>query len=243
MKLTITVLLALSTMYIHSTMIIIGHRGACGYEPENTLRSFQRALDLGVAMVELDVYACKTGQLVITHDDDVSITTDGVGSVTDMSFDALRALKVNSIGQIPTLDEVIELVARRIPINIELKGPCTARPVAELIKEYREIGWSSSDFVVSSFDHQQVGEFKKLCPDVKAGVLCEDMSQDIVAIAQEHQAHFIGLDLEAVTEDLVQLAHAAGFLVYVWTVNEKQAADVMRTFHVDGIFSDCPDRV
>lgn len=240
-----TVLVALFTTSLESTMIIIGHRGACGYEPENTLSSFQHAIELGVAMVELDVYVCKTGQLVITHDNDVSITTDGVGTIDDMTFEQIRALQVKGTGQIPTLQEVVELVNRRVPINIELKGPGTAQPVAELITTYKEQGWSDSDFIVSSFDHAQLREFKQYCPSVKTGVLFDrhDALYTIVDVAVEHHADVIGLDCEAVTSELVQLAHRAGFPVYVWTVNDKKTADIMRTFNVDGIFSNYPDLV
>lgn len=76
-------------------MIIVGHRGASGYEPENTLSSFQRALDMGVRMIELDVYVCKTGELVVMHDDEVDRTTNGHGHVVDMTFDQLRDLVVD----------------------------------------------------------------------------------------------------------------------------------------------------
>lgn len=233
------------TTYIHSNMLIVGHRGACGYEPENTLPSFQRALDLGVAMVELDVYICATGELVITHDDDVNVTTDGHGKVVDMPFEDLRKLKVKGKGQIPTLQEVIELIDRRIPINIELKGPGTAKPVAQVVKKYLENGWKSKDFVVSSFDHNQVAEFKKLCSDIKTGVLFSwrNTPNDIAYIALQHYANFIGLDLKAVTQDLVKLGHDAGYPVYVWTVNDKVTADKMKNFKVDGIFSNYPDQV
>ncbi len=222
--------------------LIIGHRGACGYEPENTLASFARAIDMGLNMIELDVYVCKTGELVVHHDDDVDRMTDGHGNVIDMTFAELRALKVARTQQIPTLQEVIDLVARRVPINIELKGPGTAKPVAELIQKYLK---SSQDFVVSSFDHEQLFEFKKLCPNIKIGALFAwwNMPENIVAVAQHCQATFIGLDAKAVTQEMVNDAYAAGFPVYVWTVNDKVTADKMRSFGVDGIFANYPDRV
>jgi glycerophosphoryl diester phosphodiesterase len=233
------------TTYISADMLVIGHRGACGYEPENTLISFSRALDMGVKMIELDVYVCKTGELVITHDDDVSITTNGYGKVVDMTFCELRKLKVKGTAQIPTLQEVIELVDHRIPINIELKGPGTAKPVADLLKNYLAKGWSNQDFIISSFDHNQVSEFKKLHPNIKTGVLFSwrSMPTDITYIALKHHANFIGLDVKVVTKSLVKQAHDASYPVYVWTVNDKKTADMMRTLQVDGIFSNYPDCV
>jgi glycerophosphoryl diester phosphodiesterase len=70
----------------------IGHRGACGYAPENTLLSFQKAIELNVDMVELDVYVCKTGELVVIHDEKVDRTTNGHGYVMEKTFEELRSL-------------------------------------------------------------------------------------------------------------------------------------------------------
>lgn len=243
------VLFIFFTTYANAQMFIFGHRGACGYEPENTLPSFARAIDLGVAMVELDVYVCATGELVVTHDDDLSITTDGHGKVVDMSLQELRKLKVKGTGVIPTLQEVIELVHRRIPINIELKGPGVAKPVADLLKKYFKKGWDETDFVISSFDHDQLVEFKALCPDIKIGILFSFKKlllfpdDSIVKLAAQYQADFIGLDLRSVTKNLIDLAHEAKYPVCVWTVNDKKTADEMRSLHVDGIFSNYPDLV
>ena len=226
-------------------MLIIGHRGACGYEPENTLVSFQRALDMGVDMIELDVHVCKTGQLVVMHDETVDRTTNGHGNVADMPFEELSSLRTEKNQQIPTLQEVIELIDRKIPINIELKGLGTAKPVSELVKVYFEKDWKADNFVISSFDHEQLLEFKKLCSDIKTGILFDAllMPENIASAAEKYAADFIGLDLEIITQDFVNAAHQKGFPVFVWTVNGKQAADRMRSFGVQGIFTNYPDKV
>lgn len=228
-----------------SSMLIIGHRGACGYEPENTLNSFGRALDMGVDMIELDVHVCKTGQLVVIHDETVDRTTNGHGNVADTAFEELRKLLIEKKQQIPTLQEVIELIDRKIPINIELKGKKTAQPVASLVKAYFEKGWKADNFVISSFDYEQLLEFKKLCPHIKTGILFDPllMPENIISAAEKYAADFIGLDLEVVTHDLVSLAHKAGYPVFVWTVNDIQAADKLRSYGVQGIFTDYPDKV
>lgn len=229
----------------NQSMLIIGHRGACGYEPENTLVSFSRALDMGVDMIELDVYVCKTGQLVVMHDDTVDRTTNGHGKVVEMPFEELRSLRTEKNQQIPTLQEVIALLDRRVPIDIELKGPGTAKPVAQLVNAYLAQGWQEKDFVISSFDHDQLLEFKKLCPNIKTGILFdpECMPENIAACAKKYAADFIGLDLEIVTHNFVTASHQAGFPVFVWTVNNKQDADRMRSLGVNGIFTNYPDEV
>ncbi len=138
----------------------IGHRGAKGLEPENTLRSIRRALDLGVDGVEIDVYFVD-GQLVVIHDDTLERTTNGRGRVEEQSFDYLRSLDAGKGEKIPTLCEVFETVNRRAFINIELKGRNTAMPVFELIEEYCDSkGWKKEDFLVSSFDHRELGKLK-----------------------------------------------------------------------------------
>lgn len=88
----------------------IGHRGAMGYEPENTLRSFRKAIELNVDMIELDVYVCKTGELVVIHDDKLDRTTNGKGNVSDTSFQELRKLNAGEEEKIPTLQEVLDLL-------------------------------------------------------------------------------------------------------------------------------------
>src|SRR6056297_2287931 len=100
----------------------IGHRGAMGYEPENTLRSFKKAIELNVDMVELDVYVCSSGELVVIHDDKVDKTTNGKGYVSEKSFDELRKLDAGMGEKIPTLQEVLDLIDKRAKVNIELKG-------------------------------------------------------------------------------------------------------------------------
>ena len=104
-------------------VVKVGHRGAAGHEPENTLRSFRKALDLGADMVELDVHLCGTGELVVIHDETVDRTTDGSGSVRDMPFHELRGLDAGKGERIPTLREVLDLLEGRAGVNIELKGP------------------------------------------------------------------------------------------------------------------------
>ena len=100
---------------------MIGHRGASGYEPENTLRSFEKALELGCSWIELDVHVVGD-QLVVIHDDDLSRTTDGFGLVSTSSFNYLRSLNAGKGEQVPILQEVLDLVGQRCRVNIELKG-------------------------------------------------------------------------------------------------------------------------
>jgi len=103
-------------------VVNVGHRGAAGHEPENTLRGFRRAMELGADMVELDVQICSSGEMVVIHDDTVDRTTNGTGAVDELTFEELRRLDAGGGERIPTLDEVIDVADREIGVNVELKG-------------------------------------------------------------------------------------------------------------------------
>lgn len=224
-----------------SPLFIIGHRGACGYEPENTLRSFERAIDLGVPMIELDVHVCASGELVVIHDDTVDRTTNGQGAVAQLTWDQLRILDAGKGECIPQLFEVIERVNRRVIINIELKGPGTAAPVAQLIKQYIKKGWSNDDFVVSSFDHYAVLAFHELCSEVKTGAILEGVPVGHAEFAQRAHAAYAVVYYESATPELVEDAHQRGIQVLVYTVNDVEIARRMQQYGVDGIFTNYPD--
>ena len=114
-------------------MIIMGHRGAAALEPENTLLSIERAIDIGVDAVEIDVRLTKEGELVVIHDSSVDRTTSGSGLVRDYELKALKKLDAGKGERIPTLQEVIELVGQRATLVVELKEAGTEEKVVSLI--------------------------------------------------------------------------------------------------------------
>ena len=129
-----------------------GHRGAKGHVIENTLESIQKALDLGVDGIEIDVHVCKTGELVVFHDFTLDRITDGTGEIGKFSLSELKQLKVENLHSIPTLTEVLDLIDNKIFINIELKGEHTANPTCAVIKDYVDNkNWTMDHFIVSSF--------------------------------------------------------------------------------------------
>lgn len=224
--------------------IKIGHRGARGYEPENTLRSFKKALELDVDMVELDVYVCKTAELVVIHDDKVNRTTDGTGYVTKKTLTELRDLDAGQGEKIPTLEEILDLVNNNSGVNIELKGPNTATPVADIINKYiTKKYWSDNNFLVSSFNHRELAKFKKILPQVKIGALFAGIPFNYAKLAKELNAYSINLSQEFISQELVDDAHEQGLKVFVFTVNDNDDIQKIKSMGVDGIFSDFPDRL
>lgn len=222
-------------------MICIGHRGARGHEPENTLRSVRRALDLGAEGIEIDVYAVD-GELVVFHDAKLDRTTNGRGRLTRKTFAYLRTLDAGKGEQIPTLSEVFDAVNRRAFINVELKGRRTAEPVAELIEQYvRERGWSYEDFLVSSFHRRELRAL--VGRPIRLGVLFARSARRFAGIAAQLGAYSIHPNLRAANTRVVGAAHKLGLKVFVYTVNKPSDIARMRALGVDGVFTDFPERV
>lgn len=219
------------------TFTCIGHRGASGHAPENTLKAFQKAIDMGCHWVELDVYAVE-GELLVIHDDDVDRTTDGSGAVMSLSFEQLRSLDAGDGEKIPTLKEVMDLCRGKAAINIEFKGPETAEPVNELLARERVNGWSPANIAISSFDHR---ELAKADPDFHRGALFYKEA-DYLAKATELKAFSINLSGKLVNPAIVEKAHSAGFEVWVYTVNTREDMQTLKDMGVDAVFTNYPDQ-
>ncbi|MGL6345010.1 MAG: glycerophosphodiester phosphodiesterase [Waterburya sp.] len=223
-------------------MLCIGHRGAMGHEPENTLLSVRKALALGVDGIEIDVHNVENN-LVVIHDRSLSRTTNGQGYVEAQSLNYLRSLDAGKGEQIPLLKEVFDTVKRQVIVNIELKGSNTAKLVVKLIQEYIEQGWSYQDFVVSSFNHYELNQVKTLEPQIKIGMLIYGLPWKYLAIAQKLKAEIVITSLDFVNFELVSSVQQQNLQVWVYTVNQFEDINLMRKLQVDGIFTNYPERV
>ena len=225
-------------------MLKIGHRGAKGYEPENTLISFQKAIDLGADGIELDVHLSHDGAVMVIHDETIDRTTNGKGFVNKFSFQELKSFRIQKEQQIPTLSEVFDLVNQRCFINIELKGSATAKPVIELINDYvSEKNWNYSQFLISSFDWKMLEEIRFLNPKIRIGVLTGHSIQLALVFAKKTKAFSIHPKYGLVSKENVVLVQENGFEVYPWTVNTATAIQKIKSFDVNGIISDFPDKI
>ncbi|MBC8003624.1 MAG: glycerophosphodiester phosphodiesterase [Opitutaceae bacterium] len=222
--------------------LCIGHRGAMGHVAENTLASIRKALELGARCVEIDVYHVDR-QLVVFHDDRLERTTNGRGNLWDQTFDYLRSLDAGGGEQIPTLEEVCREIEGRACINIELKGPNTAAPVASFIGELIGKGWSYKSILVSSFDHSKLEETKRLDPLIQLGVLIERLRGEDAEFAAGLGAFSLHPSLKCVDQHFVDDAHARNMNVYVYTVNDPADIARMHGLGVDGVFTNFPERV
>jgi glycerophosphoryl diester phosphodiesterase len=218
--------------------ICFGHRGASGYEPENTLRSFQCAIDLGCPWVELDVHSVD-GELVVIHDANVARTTSGRGRLSSLTFTELRRLDAGKGEQIPTLTEVIDLVDQRCGINVEIKQVGIAPLINQVLANAVLGGWQPQQFLVSSFARE---ELRNIDARFARGALF-DRKRDYCAAARDIGASAVNLSMRLTNSKVVASAHDANLKLFVYTVNEPQDIDRMIELGVDGVFSDFPDRV
>lgn len=224
-------------------MLKIGHRGA-GYEPENTLKAFQKALDLNADGIELDVHLSADGYLIVIHDETIDRTTNGKGLVNTFSLSELKSFLIDVQYQIPTLNEVFDLVDKKCLINIELKGIGTARNVTSLIEEYiADKNWNYEHFIVSSFDWDSLQEVHNLNSNIAIGVLTEEDLDKALAFAESVKARAINPDYQLLTLENTKKIQEQGFLVLPWTVNTTEDIQKIKSYNVDGIISDFPDKL
>ncbi|OIQ17617.1 MAG: glycerophosphodiester phosphodiesterase [Flavobacterium sp. MedPE-SWcel] len=225
-------------------MLKIGHRGAKGHVAENTIASFKKALELGITAVEFDVHVCATGELIVFHDFTVDRTTNGSGEVHEMSLTELRKLTVEGEHKIATLHEVLALLQGKCFVNIEMKGRYTAKPLALFLEQYiKENKYSYNDFIVSSFQYNELKQMSELNPNVALGVLTQASVAQAWDWAVEFSAKAIHAHYSLLTETNVERAREAGFKIHTWTVNEPEDIARIKSYHVDGIISDYPERL
>lgn len=221
---------------------VIGHRGARGHAPENTLLGIDTGIRLGAHWIEIDVQHHE-GELWLMHDLTLDRTTNGKGRLTDHASADLRKLDAGRGEIIPTLREAMDLIEQRVGLNIELKtwNGCAAA-VAACLRDYLDDGWPANRIMVSSFHLPELWEFKQLLPEVPTAVLYCGVPLDWAGVAAELGARCLNLSDEFVDDKLVADAHARGLRVNVYTVNDPAELKRLRAQGVDGVFTDYPDR-
>lgn len=216
---------------------IMGHRGAKAYEPENTLRSIHRALDMGVQAVEIDVHVSRDGRLVVIHDATVDRTTEGTGQVADLTWDELRRLDAGMGEQLPSLEEVVALVKGRVHLFVEMKDPAAVEPLAAFFAAQDLF----AEAQVISFWHPALKKLRGLEPRIRTGVLFVGCPVDPSGLAHNAAAEALVLNYQYVTPDLVQAARQANLTVAVWNIDTLTDLLPVLPLDLDYIGSNAPD--
>jgi len=225
-------------------LLKIGHRGAKTYVAENTIASIEKALEIDVDAIEVDVHKCATGELVVFHDFTLDKMTNGTGEVSKHTLKQLKRLRVSNQYEIPTLEEVLNTIDKKCILNIELKGRDTAIATYKIIQEHIETSdWNVEHFLISSFQHHELETVYKLNNQLRLGVLTKASVLDAIEFANTINAYAIHPNVSLLTKDNMSLAQDKGCKVLTWTVNDQPTIERMKAYGVDGIISDNPDLI
>ena len=217
--------------------LVIGHRGAAGISPENTLPGFIKAQECGVQAVELDVHMCGD-KLCVIHDETLERTTSGTGPIANWDPTELRQLDAGDGATVPFLEEVFDCLSSDVGVNVELKGVGTATPLAQLLRHYPD-----REVLVSSFDHQALFDFRGVAAGTPVAPLFQRWSKDPCRIAKELDAEFVNLSQRAINKNRMREIASNGLRCLVYTVNEAALGRELLKCGVSGIFTDYPDQI
>lgn len=235
--------------------VVIAHRGASAYTPENTLVAFRKAVELKAEMIELDVLMSKDGIPVVFHDGTLDKTSNGTGNVSDYTLEELKKLDAGSWfsdeykeTRIPTLEEVLEFAKGKIALNIEIKTEAVTdnlrggveEKAIELVRKYE-----MDDYIIfSSFDYRAVKHLKELAPDLSTALLYENKQsgdRGPFHLITTLRADAFNCSYRQLTEDWMNQLKSNEIPVFVYTVNDEEIMTNLIKRGVTGIFSDKPD--
>lgn len=222
-----------------STILRIGHRGACGHAPENTLASIEQAIVLRCALTEVDIQRTSDDELVLLHDERVDRTTNGRGRVADLTLPDIRTLDAGGGESPPTLDDVLKAASGRIGLILELKTGGSAYDVCAIV---RGSGFTQP-VIYASFLQEELQHVRRANPNAQTMILFTRLPASPWAAAAKLHATHVGLRLDTVTEPLVNALHNQGLIVFAYTANQPAQVSKMKMLGVDGIISDFPDLV
>lgn len=217
---------------------VIAHRGASGYEPENTIRAFRRAIEMGVDGVEADVRLSKDGVPVVIHDETLDRTTDGVGRVADYTVDELRRFDAGLGERIPRLPELLELVDGRVGLLLELKEAEAAEPSLKIVEEMGLL----DQVIFLSFHEKALERISRVNSNAYRGLIYARPG-DYILRAKRMGCIAVAPHYRLATVKAVGFAHRLKLRVNVWTVDDPEIGRRMASRGVDGITTNKPDLI
>ncbi|MCS0672079.1 glycerophosphodiester phosphodiesterase family protein [Cytobacillus firmus] len=228
----------------------IAHRGASALAPENTLASFEKAIELGFDYIELDVRLSKDKQLVVIHDANVLRTTDGEGLIEDLTVKEIKKLDAGSwfspayAGErIPLLNEVLKEVSGKTGIIIEMKSPENQPGMTEILADMLNSYKPDNQIKVQSFHINEIKKFHQLAPEIPAGLLLSK-HLDLFHLASYREfASFLSVHHLLLSKSFINQAELFGYEIYSWTISKQYQFADMQRLGVQGIISDDEKRI
>lgn len=242
----------------------IGHRGACGYYDENTLQSIKYGLYLGCQMIDINVHQCKSGDIIVIHDDTTTRTTHRYGNIKDMTLEEIRELRTTSGYQIPTLKDVLNVIYPHTILNIEIKDPSSIDNVIKIIRDHQSpvktrnfLDFENTrenimDFlrndkiIITSEDYEILEVVRRKNPRFKVGWIRHTLKDDVsgvVYLLKELGCQLLIVKYDQVNKKIIDDLHLKNIYVFVFPVNSKNDVSLMKSIFVDGIISDYPDHL
>ena len=217
----------------------IGHRGAAGYAPENTIAAIRKGIALGADFVEVDVRRTRDGHLVLLHDELVDRTTDGRGPVSQMTWQELQRLDGRESERVPSVEAALAAAAGRAGMMLEIKVPGIA---AELCRLVQQSGFPGP-VIYASFLQAEIAEIRQIAPGARTMALIEGIPVSGATFARNGSATMVGLAHDFATAECIATLHRAGLEVWLYTVNDPPLIRRAIDIGADGVISDFPDRV
>jgi len=218
-------------------MFVVGHRGAAGVLPENTIKGFEYAISLGVTYVECDVHLTLDKHLVVMHDATVDRTTNGTGKIEDLSFETIRNLDAGEGAQVPTLDEVLAVTKGNVTLLCELKGEGVEQAAVDVVKRQG----MDTEVMFSSFYMDRIQRVKQIDNTLSIRAIMASPSKEDI----QNAIHLgiVGFDVHYrnLTLQMIEDAHAAGVNIIAWNPDTWAEQKAMIGLGVDGVSSDRPD--
>lgn len=213
-------------------MQIIAHRGASFYEPENTLRAIKRAIEMKTDFVEVDVRRSKDGELIIMHDADINRTTNGNGFVKDKTLQELKKFDAGHGEEIPTLEDVIEIVKNKVGLVIEIKEPGTEDKIVEKINQN-----GIKNVILTSFYHEIIKNVSKLNSDLDTGIIFVGQPVNVHKLVFDANANIIFPSYRYMNEEMVKQTKKHGITIYPWAIDDIEIFKKFAEMGVDGIIT------
>ncbi|HPV70829.1 MAG TPA: glycerophosphodiester phosphodiesterase family protein [Candidatus Magasanikbacteria bacterium] len=227
-------------------MIKIGHRGAAGYEVENTAKSLEKALALKVDMIELDVHQCASGELVVFHDKKVRRITKAKGSIRKKTLEEIKKIHTCDEQEILTLIEALQIIDGRCIVNIEIKHRGVANILIKTIEQLiRHSNWQWDKFIFSSFRHKELVRLKNYNQNIKIGLLYgllyRGYFRSIIKKAKKTAAFSVHGHKHFMKKKFIEVLRENDIKFFVWTVNKPEEITLAKELGVDGVVTDYPD--
>ena len=217
-----------------------------GHVLENTIESVQKAIELNVDGIEIDVFKSKTGELVVYHDPFLSRLSNSNAFIEQISLDSIKKIELIGGYFIPTLKEIVDIIPEKIFLNIELKGQDTAFETNKIIINYlNTYNFPVSKFIISSFRWDELKKIRSFNKDIPIAILGDSLSKidDAIKLAKQINAVALNPNKEFITKEIVNKIQSKNIKVYPYTINTPRNIRKMRSMGVDAIITDFPERI